>query len=48
MKETSLQEIVGYLLDALRYEWIVDENGTERDSGIEKKEERRIIQRGIG
>ena len=40
--------IVDYLVDILRYELIVDENGTERDSGIEKKEERRIIKRGIG
>ena len=40
--------IVDYLVDILRYELIVDENGTERDSGIEEKEERRIIKRGIG
>ena len=35
MRETSLQEIVDYLLGVLRYEWIVDENGIDRDSGIE-------------
>ena len=40
--------IVDSLVVILIYELIVDENGTERDSGIEKKEEKRIIQRGIG
>ena len=30
MRETSLQEIVDYLLGVLRYERIVDENGIER------------------
>ena len=39
MKETSLQEIVDYLLGVLRYERIVDENGIERqwDRGIGRR-----------
>ena len=40
--------IVDSLVVVVGYKWIVDEHEIERDNGIEEKEERRIIQRGIG
>ena len=48
MKETSFTSDCWLFLGVVGYKWMVDEHEIEREDRRVEKEERRIIQRGIG